>query len=108
METWVTIYARIAGEANGFIRLSPATRGACLERNQSPCDPVSFVQGRRSLHPSDEDLSEGPRPEGRVNFGAVLSGYTNSGFALGGGCGAREAIHGSWTTFMGPKYLKTA
>jgi hypothetical protein len=30
-----------------------------LRANQSPCGPVSFVQGRRSLHPTDEDLSVG-------------------------------------------------
>jgi hypothetical protein len=33
-----------------------------LERNHSNCVLLSFVQGRRSLRPTDEDLSVGPRP----------------------------------------------
>lgn len=30
-----------------------------LERNQSWCGLLNLVQGRRSLHPNDEDLSLG-------------------------------------------------
>jgi hypothetical protein len=46
-------------------RITPVSRGteqplpANLEQDQSHRVPVSVVQGRRALHPSDEVLSEG-------------------------------------------------
>ncbi len=82
-----------------------------LERNQGYCVLLSFVQGRRFLRPSDEDLSlhpseqkslagdpespgprfatpstktcrRGPQSDGRVDLNAAVLGYTFPGSGI--------------------------
>jgi hypothetical protein len=66
-----------------MVRIIDARFDGQLERNQSWCALVSSVLGRRSLHPTDEDLSVWtPSPDGRVNLRVAVSAYSHSGFAI--------------------------
>jgi hypothetical protein len=74
---------RSTSEAKGNrIVLSGEAPAARLRHFKRWCGDLRIVRGRRSFHPTDEDLSPGTRPWGRAGLNAVVSPCSISENAL--------------------------